>query len=386
MKTVLIITHVSGFLLKFEADNVRLLQELGYTVHFASNKNEVGYPFEQEELNELGVVFHHIDIARSPYMFQMNKKALNQLVTIINEEQIELIHCHTPVGGMLGRLAAIHPKTRTRPKVIYTAHGFHFFKGAPIINNTAYYCVEKILARFTDVLVVINEEDYRRASSMKLRKGGKVYKIPGVGVNTSVFKPVSSQTKIRLREENGVPKEAFLVISVGELNQNKNHRVALLAMKKLKNRKNVYYGICGDGFYYEDIKKYIEKLNISDRVFVWGYKRNIVDYYAMADATLFPSRREGLGMAGIESLAMGVPVLASDNRGTREYMVDNENGFVFPYDDVEGFKSGIDKLLSMTEEELEDMKVKCVESISRFRKEYVHIVMKEIYGTLTENN
>lgn len=386
MKTVLIITHVSGFLMKFETENVKLLQEMGYTVHFASNRNEIGYPFEQEELFEIGVIFHHIDIARSPYMFQMNKKALRQLITIINEEQIELIHCHTPVGGMLGRLAAVHPKTNTRPKVIYTAHGFHFYKGAPFINNTAYYCVEKALARFTDVLVVINEEDYRSASSMKLRKGGRVFKIPGVGVNTSVFKPVDQQTKIKLREKNGIPKDAFLIISVGELNQNKNHRIALLAMKKLKNRKNVYYGICGDGFYYENIKKYVEKLNISDRVFVWGYKRNIVDYYAMADVTLFPSRREGLGMAGIESLAMGIPVLAADNRGTREYMLDNENGFVFAYDDADGFKSGIDKILNMPEETLEHMKMKCVESISRFQKEYVHIVMKEIYEFATENN
>lgn len=386
MKTVLIITHVSGFLMKFETENVKLLQEMGYTVHFASNRNEIGYPFEQEELFEIGVIFHHIDIARSPYMFQMNKKALRQLITIINEEQIELIHCHTPVGGMLGRLAAVHPKTNTRPKVIYTAHGFHFYKGAPFINNTAYYCVEKALARFTDVLVVINEEDYRSASSMKLRKGGRVFKIPGVGVNTSVFKPVDQQTKIKLREKNGIPKDAFLIISVGELNQNKNHRIALLAMKKLKNRKNVYYGICGDGFYYENIKKYVEKLNISDRVFVWGYKRNIVDYYAMADVTLFPSRREGLGMAGIESLAMGIPVLAADNRGTREYMLDNENGFVFAYDDADGFKSGIDKILNMPEETLEHMKMKCVESISRFQKEYVHIVMKEIYKFATENN
>lgn len=386
MKTVLIITHVSGFLMKFETENVKLLQEMGYTVHFASNRNEIGYPFEQEELFKIGVIFHHIDIARSPYMFQMNKKALRQLITIINEEQIELIHCHTPVGGMLGRLAAVHPKTNTRPKVIYTAHGFHFYKGAPFINNTAYYCVEKALARFTDVLVVINEEDYRSASSMKLRKGGRVFKIPGVGVNTSVFKPVDQQTKIKLREKNGIPKDAFLIISVGELNQNKNHRIALLAMKKLKNRKNVYYGICGDGFYYENIKKYVEKLNISDRVFVWGYKRNIVDYYAMADVTLFPSRREGLGMAGIESLAMGIPVLAADNRGTREYMLDNENGFVFAYDDADGFKSGIDKILNMPEETLEHMKMKCVESISRFQKEYVHIVMKEIYEFATENN
>lgn len=386
MKTVLIITHVSGFLLKFEVENVKLLQELGYTVHFASNKNEIGYPFEPKELKELGVIFHHIDIARSPYMFRMNKKALHQLISIINEEKIELIHCHTPVGGMLGRLAAVYPRTKIKPKVIYTAHGFHFYKGAPFINNTAYYFVERLLARCTDVLVVINEEDYRSASSMKLRKGGKVFKIPGVGLNTSVFKPVEQDIKIKLREENGIPKDAFLILSVGELNQNKNHRIALLAMKKLKNRKNVYYGICGDGFYYQDIKRYVEKLNISDRVFIWGYKRNIVDYYAMADITLFPSRREGLGMAGIESLAMGIPVLAADNRGTREYMLENENGFVFPYDDAEGFKSGIDKMLNMSEEEMACMKAKCVESISRFQKEYVHVVMKEIYGFVAEKN
>ena len=141
MKKALIITNLSGFLWKFELDNVALLQSLGYEVHFASNINEKGYPFEVYELEELGIVFHHIEIARSPYMWKMNARALKQIKQIIKEEHIGIIHCHTPVGALLGRLAVVGNANRKKLKVIYTAHGFHFYKGAPLLNNIVFKAV-----------------------------------------------------------------------------------------------------------------------------------------------------------------------------------------------------------------------------------------------------
>lgn len=387
MKKALIITHVSGFLLKFETDNVRLLQELGYEVHYASNQFEKGYLYTDQQLKKTGVIFHHIDIAKSPYMFRMNGKALKQLIRIINEENIALIHCHTPVGGFLGRLAALLSGRLGQLRVIYTAHGFHFYKNAPLLNNTIYWCVERVMAHFTDVLIVINAEDYQNAQRFHLHRKGKVYLIPGIGIDFSVFQPVSEEKRMELRNKAGIKKTDFFILSVGELNENKNHKVMISAMKKIKEDvfpgyQNVYYGICGDGFFRNEIREFARKAGVLDSVRFFGYKCNIRDYYAIADVTVFPSKREGLGMAGLESLAMGVPVIAADNRGTREYMQDGKNGFVFRYDDIDGFAEGIHAVRSMPEDNLRRMKIYCRESVKRFDKKYTREIMRNIYGKL----
>ena len=145
MKNILILTTVSGFLKKFEMENVKILQSMGYTVHYAANMNEQHYPFDERELEREGIRLHHIDIARSPYMLNYNVKAFGQLITVIKKNHICAIHCHTPVGGMLGRQMGWWFRRR-QLQIIYTAHGFHFYKGAPFINNTIYYFVERFLA------------------------------------------------------------------------------------------------------------------------------------------------------------------------------------------------------------------------------------------------
>ena len=156
MKKALILTHQSGFLWKFELENVHLLQSLGFIVHYASNCAEDWHHYDLGELDRMGVIYHDIPIARSPYMWRMNFDAFRRLMDIVENEEIDLIHCHTPVGGVLGRLVGHFSKRH--PKVIYTAHGFHFYKGAPILNNVLYRAVEYLLAPLTDVLIVINRE------------------------------------------------------------------------------------------------------------------------------------------------------------------------------------------------------------------------------------
>lgn len=386
MKKALIVTHVSGFLIKFCMNDVEILQKMGYEVHYASNRNEKGYLYEETQLSEHNIIFHHVDIVKSPYMFRMNYHALKQLIQIVNEEDIQLIHCHTPVGGMLGRLAGRFCSLEKKPKVIYTAHGFHFFKGAPLLNNTIFYTVEKLLAFFTDTLVVINEEDYRSARKLHLKRGGRVYKMPGVGIDRQKFLPAEEEEKRSIRKKFQIPQDAFLVLSVGELNENKNHKVILDVIQKIKKREeetgrreNIYYGICGDGFFRDEIRDYARKLGISSKVFFWGYCSEIRQYYAMADLTIFPSIREGLGMAGIESLAMGIPVLAADNRGTREYMVNGKNGFVYDHKDADGFLRGIYSIKNMDPEDLQQMKKYCQGSVEKFDTKYARQILEKVY-------
>ena len=161
MKKALILTNQSGFLWKFELENVLLLQSLGFIIHYASNSAEEGYHYDPRDLDRMGVIYHDIPIARSPYMWRMNFEALRRLLDIVENEKIDLIHCHTPVGGVLGRLAGYFSKRH--PAVIYTAHGFHFYKGAPLWNNVLYRAVEQLLAPLSDILIVINREDFAAA-------------------------------------------------------------------------------------------------------------------------------------------------------------------------------------------------------------------------------
>ena len=185
MKRILIVANVSSFLYKFERGDVRILQSLGYEVHCAANMHEQHHEGETQVMEQMGVIMHHISVARSPYLYHDNRTALAQLLLLIEKLDIRVLHCHTPVGGVLGRLAG---RLSKRPLyVLYTAHGFHFYKGAPLLNNTLYYLAERALAAHTDVLITINEEDHARARRLKLRPGGSVWLIPGVGLDMAHF-------------------------------------------------------------------------------------------------------------------------------------------------------------------------------------------------------
>lgn len=378
----MIIANLSGFLLKFETENVRLLQEAGYEVHYASNADEKGYLYEPGQIEALGVAFHHIDMARSPYMLRMNTKALGQLTALMSREQFCLVHCHTPVGAVLGRLAASYCRS-PKPVVLYTAHGFHFYRGAPLFNQVVYQMTERLLARLTDGMVLVNEEDYREAQTFRLRGNGPVWRIPGTGLDRERFRPASAGDRHRARECLGIPQEAFVLLSAGELNQNKNHAAAIRAVKYLTERHlpgpDIWYGICGDGFYREKLQQYIARLHMQDRVTLCGWQADMPLWYAAADMTVFPSRREGLGMAGLESLAVGVPVAAADNRGTREYMKDGQNGFVCRWNDVKGFAKGIQKYRVMLEQERLAMRACSIQSTEPFDRKYTDLVMRQVY-------
>lgn len=380
-KKALFIATVGGFVTQFELNNVALLQKMGVEIHCAANYREPVYCVREQELTKRGIVLHQVDIAKSPFMFRENLRALKQICGIIRDEGITLIHCHTPVGGLLGRLAGIRCR-RSGLKVIYTAHGFHFYKGAPWRNWLFYYTVERALAHFTDVLVTINQEDERRARRMKLRKGGLIYRIPGEGLRMERFRPVTPLRREELRRRLGLENGTFFILSVGELSGNKNHREMIRMMPKIKERlgdRRVFYGICGDGFYREELEELIVSMGLQDCVKLYGYQENIADYLGGADCMLFPSLREGLGMAALEAMAMGLPVVASDNRGTREYMEDGKNGFVCDLHRPESFLDALERVSRMGAEELAAMGEACRRTAAGYALENTSAVMAEVY-------
>lgn len=381
-KNILILTTTNEFLGKFERENVRILKRMGYCVHYAANMDEPHYISDQERIRKMGVMVHSIAIVRSPYMVKENRKALCQLLELIEKYQIQIIHCHTPVGGLLGRLAGKFYKKR-RLTVIYTAHGFHFYKGAPPLNWLVYYKVEKRLARYTDILIVINREDYEAAKKFRLRDSGCLYQIPGVGLDRKRFSPLSDKEKSENRKKFGIPQDAFFLISIGELNENKNHKIMLEALAKMREKKKdiskIRYVICGDGFFRDQLKNQIKEHKLEEHVFLFGHRKKIPEILGCADASVFPSKREGLGMAGLESLSMGIPVIASDNRGTREYMKHKRNGYICRYDDVDGFIKGVEFIRGLSIEKRSEMAVCCENSAAPFDQAYANAVMQGIY-------
>ncbi|MDE7259622.1 MAG: glycosyltransferase, partial [Lachnospiraceae bacterium] len=198
MKKVLIITAISGFLPQFEKNNVKLLHEAGCEIHYASNFKNPIYTFNEEDLKAQGIRLHQIDIAKSPFKFGTNFRAIRQLLRIIMENDIEIIHCHNPMGGVAGRVAA--GLSKRKPYVIYTAHGFHFYRGAPKKNWLLFYPAEWLLARMTDILITINREDYERAKRLPLKAGGAVFQIHSVGGDKERFFPKKEINEAKRRE------------------------------------------------------------------------------------------------------------------------------------------------------------------------------------------
>ena len=234
MKKVLLVTTVSGFVPQFELNNVRILQSMGYEVHYAANYNTPSYGNDNHRLDGTGIVRHQIDFVRSPFKTQ-NLTVYRQLCQLMQQEHFDLVHCHTPMGGVMARLAA--HATHTGP-VAYTAHGFHFFQGAPLINWLCYYPMERFLSRFTDQQICINQEDYERARKSFHAK--HVDYIPGVGIDLARI-PHFSDTEIRQKKDNlGLPADRLIILSSGETIKRKNHETAIRAIAKLPEHYPVH--------------------------------------------------------------------------------------------------------------------------------------------------
>ncbi len=385
-KKVLFVATVGGFLMRFLTEHVRTLQSLGYEVHYASNFNRKAYDYDEEQMKKLGVISHRLDIEKSPIALKTNKKALERLIQIIDREQIELVDCHTPLGGVLGRLAGA--KSKTKPKVVYTAHGFHFYKGAKGARNIIYKIAEKSLAKKTDYIVTINKEDYEYAKKhLKLKKDCKnkanktdsnVFLINGMGLDMEIYKnDMSEEEKLKKRSEIIVPPGAFHIVTTAELNKNKNEKAIIKAIS-LIDKDDIYYSVCGRGPYELSLKDYIKEKRLENRVKLIGYRNDVPQILQTADVFAFPSKREGLGMAALEALSCEVPLIAADNRGTREYALDAENAIVCKRGRVQEYKAAIEKLYN-DRELLNRLKKNCRQSVKRFSKETVKRQIDAMY-------
>lgn len=365
MKNVLFTAHVDQHLKHFHEPFLKWFKDNNYKVHTASNGNE-NVKYVDQKFN--------VKFSRNPFSIN-NLIAFFQLKKIFRNNSYEIIHCHTPVGGLVTRIAASMFSQNT--KVIYTAHGFHFFKGAKKYYWILFYSLEKILSRFTDILITINEEDFFIASNNF--KSKKVFKVDGVGVNLNKFLVVNDLEKSTLKQSMGFHNNDFLLIYVAELSKRKNQEFLITALKKLSRiDSDIKLILVGKGKDEDKIKDFLIKNKLEKNVFLLGYRRDINNLMNISDIAVSSSKQEGLPVNILEAMACGLPIVASDCRGNRDLIKNEQNGFVFDQNSEDDF---VEKVLKIKNSQniREEMSKSNLIKIQQYSTEFIVDEMSKIY-------
>lgn len=341
MNKRLLVTSTDLMMVQFLMPHIIYLSENGYDMEIACS--DVGGRMEEIRQKLQGYVknIHVVRLVRSP-INPVNLKGYQDMKKIIQGGQYDIIWTNEPVMGVVTRLAAVQARKRGT-KVMYMAHGFHFFDGAPKLNWLVYYPVEKLMASKADVIVTVNREDYERAQTMNVKK---VEYIHGIGINTDRLTPSKEQNDIK--KELGLAEDDFIVLSIGELNKNKNQKTIIHAIQ-LMNDDKVHYVLCGKGEQLENLQKLTKELQLEKQVHFLGYRKDVVDICSQSDVYVMPSKREGLPVASLEAMYCGLPLITSNIRGLTDVMEQGVSGYLCLPDDTQAFADNIRTLKSNKE-------------------------------------
>lgn len=333
---VLLTATVQSHICQFHRPLVEMLHQHGCEVHVAARDNLA-------EKNGLQLDFvekvYNVPFSRSPKSTD-NIRAYKEVKKIIEEGEYDIIHCNTPMGGIVTRLAARKARKRGT-KVFYTAHGFHFYKGAPKKNWLVFYPIEKCFAHITDQLITITNEDYKLASE---KFHSQVSHIHGVGVNEKRYYPVSKEEQLELRKELGFTPGQKIILCIGELLPNKNQKMAIRMMPKIVEKvPTAQLLIAGNGSEKEHLEQEVITAKMQEHVKLLGYCTCLEKYQRIADVLVACSKREGLPLNLVEAMLSGNPVVATKNRGHRELICEGENGYLV--DDVDQMTEQVIELL-----------------------------------------
>lgn len=369
MKKALIVATVAAFIASFEMQDIELLQSLGFEVHCATNFLKINDERKKQRLLNSGIIPHQVDFERSPFSLK-NIKAYKQLKRVVKEGAFNLVHCHTPMGGLLGRMAA---KKYNVKHIFYTAHGFHFFKGAPIMNWLFIYNIEKQMSKKTDVLITINNEDYNVASRKFHDK--HLEKIHGVGLNIKAFS-IPNINREEKRKQLGVSQDEKMLLSVGELSKDKNHLTSISAMKTL-SKEGYKLFIAGEGKERKRIERKIKRCKLEKSVILLGYRNDISELLYASDAFLFPSYFEGLSVALMEAIASRKPIVCSKVRGNVDLIRTQES--YFNPKSTESLIIAVDRVFSLDKDTMNRMIESNFKNLQKFDSANVKKEMLSIY-------
>lgn len=368
-KKVLITATVQSHIAQFHKLLINLLKENGYEVHIAAKNN-------LSEKNGLKIknvdVIYDIPFSRSPKSMD-NIRAYKQLKKIINKNQYEIVHCNTPMGGIVTRLAAKNEK-KHNTKILYTAHGFHFYKGAPWINWLFYYPIEWICSFITDTLITINKEDFELAKKHMHSK--QIEYIHGVGADENRYNLQALTQDIR--KVLGINGEDFLAVCSGELNDNKNQQQLIKAVAELKN-PNIKIVLAGNGPKKQYLTNLIDELGIQDNIKLVGYRTDLENIIKASDVVVSTSIREGLPMNIIEGMMCGKPIIATDNRGHRDLIDPDQGGFIVDIDDINAVAEKLG-ILYANKRRCREMGEHNIKASLPFSGENVKKELERIYG------
>ena len=378
-KKALIIASVASMLDNFNRSNIDILLSLDYKVVIAANFHTKEDINSQEKIDEFsgemkakGVKCVHIDFSRRVSNVAQQLKSIRQVRELL-KQRFDLIHCHSPICAAIVRFEAQKYREQYGTKVFYTAHGFHFYDGAPIKNWIIFFSIEKLCSCWTDVLITINKEDYKRAKK-KFHAMKTVY-IPGVGVDTEKFRDTKEERENK-RRELGLNYDDIMLLSVGELSIRKNHRIVLEALGKIQSHKLHYY-IAGIGQREEEYRLRINEIGLNDKIHLLGYRTDIPELCQAADIFIFPSLQEGLPMAMMEAMAVGLPVVASNIRGNSDLIDKGKGGYLFDVNDLESLMNAI---METSKEFANNRCIYNQEKIKNYDIRIINRKMKKIYG------
>ena len=362
---ILYVTTV-GVAMSFYEKLTQQILDRGHSLDIATNQKVSDV---QKFYHNAGCKVHQIDCSRSP-LNTGNIRAIKQLSAIVEKGGYDIVHCHTPIAAACTRIACRKARKKGT-KVIYTAHGFHFYKGAPKKNWMIFYPIEKICSYYTDVLLTINKEDH--ALAQKKLKAKKTLLVPGVGVDLERFYKPSVHAYDK-RAQFGIPDGSFVIFSAGELNKNKDHETVIRAIAQIPN---VYYVIAGRGELKEHLESVAETCGVKDRVILAGYRSDIDDLYKMSDIYALPSVREGLNVSVMEAMACGLPCVLGRIRGNVDLIDDGKGGAFFTPQNVDECKNAI---LSVLNGDMDAMGTYNTEKVKKYSLDTVNEIMLGLYG------
>lgn len=382
-KRVLMVATVPSMIGQFNMNNIRILLDMGYQVDVAADFMDTSvWPKERvqkfrDQMLEMGVECIQLDFSRSPLKIYRHFSSYKETVKLIKERHYSFIHTHTPIASAIVRQAA----HKTGTKVIYTAHGFHFYDGAPLKNWIIFYPIEKHYSRYTNVLITINREDYKRASETFHAK--KTVYIPGVGVDTERF-AVCTVDRSSKRAELGVKDEDFLLLSVGELSERKNQKIVIDALAKMKNEGsigNIVYLAVGKGDMQVFFEGLIKDNGLEDHIKLLGFRSDVDELCEAVDCFVHPSIREGLGIAPLEAMAAGLPLISASVNGIKDYTEDGLSGCSVDPTNVDAMVTAIKRMRDDIE-----FRTKCGKNNSLTAKTFdirnTNAIMTEVYNEI----
>jgi glycosyltransferase EpsD len=304
-------------------------------------------------------------------------KAYKKLKRLLEEEDYDLVHCHTPIPAALTRIAKRNLPFKSL-ELIYTAHGFHFYKGCTWWKYQVFFQVEKYLSKFTDVLITINQEDYQVACEHFLAKKN-VY-LKGIGVDESKFHQSWDGNKSKLRKELSLKEDGIYLLYVANFIPRKNHRFLIESFKLLVEKKpEAKLLLAGSGRLMQKMNGLVRRLNLEDSVTFLGFRKDINLLLQASDLSVSTSLHEGLGLSLTEAMFTGVPIIATEDRGHKEMIQSGYNGFLFRQGDKDQF---IQQILELFENPKlkEQMVERSKNKAGEFKLSNSLITMHEVYN------